>query len=48
MTARDRIICGIMKWAYANARRCGMSAAEARAEAAQAADFVRQLMGDRT
>lgn len=44
MTARDRIICGIMKWAYANARRCGMSAIEASAEAAKAAEFVKERM----
>lgn len=44
MTARDRIICGIMKWAYANARRCGMSATEASAEAVAAADFVKKMM----
>jgi hypothetical protein len=44
MTARERIIRGIMAYAYASARRCGEHASDASREAHEAAEFVKQVM----
>ena len=38
---RYRILNAAMLWAYDNARRLGMSAADAEAEAVMVADFIK-------
>lgn len=44
MTARERILLGIMRWAYAMARQCGENAEQASVESIEAAVFVKRVM----
>lgn len=45
VTARYRIINGVMKYAYDSARQCGENGDNATREASEAAQFVKELMG---
>lgn len=45
VTARYRIINGVMKYAYESARSCGENGEQAQREASVAAQFVKELMG---